>query len=124
MRLVIRALLEKTAVDPVVLDIRSMSSFADFFVICSGLSPRQVQALSQHVEDSLRLHGLKPLGIEGREESRWVLLDFNDVIIHIFYQPWREFYNLEGLWSEAARLPLEPSPAVSPEALVSREMNA
>ncbi len=86
-----------------VLDVRPMSSFADFFIICSGASHRQVQALAEHVEAVMRQHGLRPLGVEGSQEARWILLDCNDVIIHIFYQPWREFYDLEGLWLEAPR---------------------
>lgn len=123
MRWAARILLEKKAQDVVILDVSQLSSFTDFFLICSGQSHRQVQALSRHVEDALRREGLKPLGIEGLEEGNWVLLDFNDVIIHIYYQPWREFYDLEGLWSDAARLAPESSPAASPEAPPPREAN-
>ncbi|WP_083800232.1 ribosome silencing factor [Desulfobacca acetoxidans] len=101
--LCVNSLREKKAIDVVVLDVRPMSSFADFFIICSGASHRQVQALAEHVEAVMRQHGLRPLGVEGSQEARWILLDCNDVIIHIFYQPWREFYDLEGLWLEAPR---------------------
>jgi ribosome-associated protein len=104
-QLCVRTLLEKKALDVVVLDVRSMSSFADFFIICSGSSNRQVNALAGYLEEALKRHGVRPLGIEGSQqaEARWVLVDCNDVIIHIFYQPWREFYDLEGLWLEAPR---------------------
>jgi ribosome-associated protein len=95
--------LAKKALDVVVLDVRTMSSFADFFIICSGTSHRQVSALAGHVEEALKRHGERPLGTEGPQEARWVLVDCNDVIIHIFSQPWREFYDLEGLWLEAPR---------------------
>jgi ribosome-associated protein len=99
----VRTLLEKKALDVVVLDVRSMSSFADFFIICSGSSPRQVAALAGYLEEALKRHGVRPLGVEGSQEARWVLVDCNDVIVHIFSQPWREFYDLEGLWLEAPR---------------------
>jgi ribosome-associated protein len=95
--------LGKKAQDIVVLDVRAMSSFADFFVICSGSSHRQVAALAGYLEEDLKRHGVKPLGVEGSQEARWVLVDCNDVIVHIFYHPWREFYDLEGLWLEAPR---------------------
>jgi ribosome-associated protein len=93
--------LEKKALDVVVLDVRAMSSFADFFIICSGSSHRHVAALAGHLEEALKQHGVRPLGVEGPQEARWVLVDYNDVIIHIFSQPWREFYDLVGVWLEA-----------------------
>jgi ribosome-associated protein len=102
-QLCVRTLLEKKASDIVVLDVRAMSSFADFFIICSGSSHRQVTALAGYLEEILKQHGVRPLGVEGPQEARWVLVDCNDVIIHIFYQPWREFSDLEGLWLEAPR---------------------
>lgn len=101
------------------LDVRTLSSFTDFFIICSGQSPRQVLALARYVEDAMAEVGVKPLGREGLEEGRWVLLDFNDVIVHIFHQPVREFYDLEGLWSEAILQDIELLPA-----LHSKEMQA
>lgn len=101
--LCVRILREKKALDIVVLDVRAMSSFADIFIICSGSSHRQVSALAGHLEETLKNHGVRPLGVEGLQESRWILVDCNDIIVHIFYQPWREFYDLEGLWLEAPR---------------------
>lgn len=87
----------------VVLDVRHLTSIADFFIICSGNSHRQVAALASNLEEALQAEGVRPLGVEGYQEARWILLDCADVIVHIFYQPWREFYDLEGLWLEAPR---------------------
>lgn len=99
----VRLLEDKKAKDIVALDVRSLASFTDYFIICSATSRRQVQALAQHLEEELATQGIKPLGVEGAQEGLWILLDFNDVVVHIFHQPWREFYDLEGLWLEAPR---------------------
>jgi ribosome-associated protein len=93
--------------EAVLLEVTEFCSFADFFIICSGGSRRHVLALAQHVEEALAQAGLKPLGVEGLEEGQWVLLDYNDMVIHIFLQPLREFYNLEDLWSEAPKTLIE-----------------
>ena len=95
------------ALDLVLLDVARFSSFADYFIICSGKSGRQVQGIADNLEDELRHRGLKPIGTEGKREGHWVLLDYGDVIIHVFYDPVRYFYDLESLWSDAARLELE-----------------
>jgi len=87
--------------DPVLLEVTEFCSFADYFIICSGGSSRQVLALAQHLQEALAQAGQKPLGVEGLEEGQWVLLDYNILVIHIFMQPLRQFYNLEDLWSEA-----------------------
>ena len=81
-----------------------LTTMADFFVICSGRSDRQVQALSGAIADELRDSGIRPLGVEGRESSRWVLLDFGSVIVHVFAPEEREFYGLERLWSGAQQV--------------------
>ena len=81
-----------------------LTTMADFFVICSGRSDRQVQALSGAIVDELREEGIRPLGVEGRESSRWVLLDFGSVIVHVFAPEEREFYGLERLWSGAPQV--------------------
>jgi ribosome-associated protein len=91
--------------DPLILDVRGLSSLGDYFIICSGTSKRHVQALAQHLQEALRQAGVKPLGVEGLEEGHWVLLDYVEVVIHLFITPLREFYDLEGLWMEAKRLP-------------------
>jgi len=95
------------ASDLVLLDVSNFASFADYFIICGGKSSRQVQGIADNLEESLKEHGLKPLGIEGRREGHWVLMDYGDVIIHIFYEPDRNLYDLESLWSEAEKVRLE-----------------
>jgi ribosome-associated protein len=90
--------------DVLILDVRGLSSLWDFFIICSGGSKRHVQALAQHLQEALGQAGVKPLGVEGLEEGNWVLLDYVDVVIHLFMKPLRDFYDLEGLWVEATRL--------------------
>lgn len=103
-----RAALDHKAIDLAILEVKNLSSFADYFVISSGNSDRQVQAIASHIEEKLGKQGLHPLGIEGKREGRWVLLDYGDVIIHIFYDPIREFYDLERLWSDAPRVEMPP----------------
>jgi ribosome-associated protein len=88
--LYIKAALGKKAMNLVALDVHDLTSFADIFIICSGRSNRQVNA--------------KPLSVEGVGDGHWVLLDYGHVIIHVFYEPVREFYDLEGLWLDAKRI--------------------
>lgn len=102
--LYIKAVLEKKAADVVALDVRGLTSVADFFIICSGRSNRQVAAIANFVERYLKKTGIKPLSVEGKNEGLWVLLDYGDVIIHVFYETVRKFYDLEGLWSDAKRI--------------------
>jgi ribosome-associated protein len=98
---------EYKALDVLLLDVSKQSSFADYFLICSGKSSRQVQGLADNLESGLRDKGIRPLGTEGRQEGQWVLMDYGDVIVHIFYEPVRGFYNLESLWSEARKVRFE-----------------
>ncbi len=93
------------------LEVTEFCSFSDFFILCSGGSRRHVLALAQHLEETLARAGVKPLGVEGLEEGQWVLMDYNTVVIHIFMQPLREFYNLEDLWSEAPRTQIDTDAA-------------
>ena len=90
--------------DVLILDVRGLSSLWDFFIICSGGSKRHVQALAQHLQETLGQAGVKPLGVEGLEEGNWILLDYVDVVVHLFLKPLRDFYDLEGLWVDAGRL--------------------
>jgi len=83
---------------PLIYEVAEIVSYADYFVICSGRSTRHVQALAEHLEKALRQRRIKPIGMEGLTEGQWVLLDLGDVIVHIFYQPMRAIYDLEGLW--------------------------
>jgi ribosome-associated protein len=111
-RIVARVCLEKKAEDLVILDVRGISSFADYFVIMSGRSTRHVQGLAQVVDEELRRKRLDAEASEGYNEGRWILLDYNDVVVHIFYGEVRSFYDLEGLWHDAPRVAVqEPAPA-------------
>lgn len=93
---------EKKAHDIRVLQIGVLSSIAEYFVICSGRSVRQVRAIAEHIQLMLKdSQAQSPLGVEGEEEGIWILLDYVDVIVHVFYEPTREVYRLEKLWSEA-----------------------
>ena len=103
-RLCLEIIQERKAIDPVLMEVGRLTSFTDYFLVASGNSSRQVQAISQHMARRLREEGFKPFGIEGEQEAHWVLMDYGDVVIHIFYQPVREFYDLEGLWTEAPRV--------------------
>jgi len=103
----------KKASDLVVMDVSRLTSIADFFVICNGRSDRQVQSIAQAIEEHLGELGLRPLAVEGYQRGQWVLMDFNDVVVHIFYTPVREFYDLDRLWAEAPRLQV-PEQAASP----------
>ena len=103
----VKAVMGKKAIDLVLLDVRGLTSIADFFIICSGSSNRQVMAIAEFIQVDLKKHGIKPLGIEGIKEGHWVLLDYGHVIIHVFYEPLRSFYDLEGLWTDAKRINTE-----------------
>ncbi|MGI8658732.1 MAG: ribosome silencing factor [Candidatus Limnocylindria bacterium] len=95
---------DKKGNDIVMLRTAELTTMADFFVICSGRSDRQVAALSGAIVDELRDEGIRPRGMEGRQSSRWVLLDFGSVIVHVFAPEEREFYGLERLWSQATQV--------------------
>jgi ribosome-associated protein len=107
--LLTRFALEKKARDLVVLEVRELTSIADYFIICSGSSDRQVQSIAQGIEENLSETGHSLLSVEGANRGHWVLMDFSDVIVHIFYEPVREFYDLDGLWGHAPRVEL-PEP--------------
>lgn len=97
----VNACLTKKAQDLTILDVRNLSSFTDYFILCTGQSDRQVQAVCSAVQEYLKERGIRPLGIEGERHGRWILMDYGDVVIHIFYETVRELYDLERLWSEA-----------------------
>ncbi len=109
-----RAAAERRGIDPVLLDLRGVSSVADFFLVVSGRSDTQVRAISEGIEHDLRAEGHRPLGVEGLRTGQWVLLDYEDVVVHVFYETARQFYDLERLFSTAPRLPLPvEAPAAS-----------
>jgi len=95
---------DKKASDIVLLRTAEVTTMADYFVIASGRSETQVQALSKAIVDELRDEGIKPIGVEGRSSARWVLLDYGSVIVHLFAPEEREYYGLERLWSEAIQV--------------------
>ena len=97
---------DKKAADIRALDVRERSTFTDYFLLCSGMSDRQVTAVAHHVEESLKKEGLMPLGIEGIREGRWVLLDYGDFVVHVFLSSVREFYDFDRLWGSAPEIPL------------------
>jgi ribosome-associated protein len=105
--LYIRAVMGKKAINPVALDVRGLTSVSDVFIICSGRSNRQVLAIAEDIQVKLKKHGIKPLSVEGKTEGHWVLLDYGHVVIHVFYEPVRTFYDLEGLWIDAKRIKIE-----------------
>lgn len=100
----VKAVLERKARDVVLLDVRELTTVADAFLICSGTSNRQVTAIADSVHRSLKKQGLKPLSVEGKRDGHWVLMDYGQMVIHIFYGTVREFYDLEGLWRDATRV--------------------
>jgi ribosome-associated protein len=101
----VQAIVGKKAESVVVMDLRGLSSIADAFIICSARSNRQASAIAEHVQRFLlKQHGIKPLSVDGKTEGLWVLMDYGHVIIHIFYEATRRFYDLEGLWIDARRI--------------------
>ncbi len=100
----VRAALGRKAVGLVALDMRALTSIADVFIICSGRSNRQVSAIAEFIIAELKKQGVKPLSTEGLKGGHWVLIDYGHVIIHVFYEPVRHFYDLEGLWVDAKRI--------------------
>ncbi len=102
-----KAALKKKAEDPVVLDLQGLTFVADYFIICSGESTTQVRAIAEAVEEEFSAAGVKPAGIEGLRYCHWVLLDYGDVIVHVFEKETRAYYNLEKLWMDAAVIEID-----------------
>ena len=100
----VSAALGRKAMGVVVLDVRHLTSVADFFIICSGRSNRQVTAIAEHIHTRLKAEHIRPLSVEGKREGHWVLIDYGATVIHVFYEPVRRFYDLEGLWADARRV--------------------
>lgn len=94
----------RKAEDIVILDMRGISAYCDTFVICHGSNRRQVRAIAEGVVEDLRAKGVRPVGLEGLDASRWVLIDLGDLLVHVFDAPMRGFYDLESLWSDAPRV--------------------
>jgi ribosome-associated protein len=102
----IAAALDKKAIEPVLIDVCGRASYADFIAVVSGRSDRQVDAIADGVCTAMAEHGRRPLGREGARNGRWVLIDFGDVVMHVFYHPLREVFDIESLWIDAPRVKL------------------
>jgi len=112
-----RASIDKMADNPKILDLSKHSTFTDFFVICSAISDRKVQAISDSILHQLSQAGRKPTSLEGYSEGRWVLMDYGDIVVHIFQDTLRKYYDLEGLWKDAPQIQIPAvffAPAASP----------
>jgi ribosome-associated protein len=105
----VRFALDKKAYDLVLMEVGDLTSIADFFLICTGRSDTQVQAIASSIEESLARQGIKPLSVEGYSHGQWVVVDYGDVVVHVFNEPVRAFYDLERLWARAPRVTL-PEP--------------
>jgi ribosome-associated protein len=112
---------EKKAIEPVVLDLREISSFTDYFVIVSGANERQVQAISDAVYESLKKAGHAAARVEGYKTAEWILLDYGDFVVHVFEEKARKFYDLERLWRESKRVELPPEFSTDSPSSLRRE---
>lgn len=106
--------LERKTLDPALLDVTGLCSYTDFLLILGGKSGRQVRAIAESIQRGMRSDGHRPLGTEGANEGRWVLLDYGELVVHIFLDELRDFYDLESLWVDAPRLGMNVSPKSAP----------
>jgi ribosome-associated protein len=104
----IEAALEKKALEPVLIDVTEKGTYTDYILVVSGRSDRHVQAVADGVLEAMKQQtGALPIGVEGKRDGHWTLIDFGDLIVHVFYHPMREFYDLEGLWVDAPRVKVD-----------------
>jgi ribosome-associated protein len=113
-------MLDKKATDALILQVAPLTSVADYLVISSADSDRQASAIADHIDGILSRSGVKPFGVEGRWSSQWVLMDYGDVIVHIFRQDVRDHYALERLWADAKRIAIPGQPPAPQPAIISR----
>ena len=106
-KVAIAAALDKKAVEPILIDVCGRSSYADFIAVVSGRSDRQVDAIADGVCEAMAAQGRRAIGREGARNGRWVLIDFGDVVMHVFYHPLREVFDIESLWIDAPRVKLQ-----------------
>jgi ribosome-associated protein len=99
--------LDKKALEPILLDVRALCSFTNYQLIVSGRSDRQVDAIAEGIETGLKGHGLRALSSEGARSGQWALLDYGDFVVHVFVHAAREHYDIEGLWNDAPRVPID-----------------
>jgi ribosome-associated protein len=103
----VAAAIDNKALDPVLLDVHGLCSYANYIVIVSGRSDRHVESMREGISKAMREHGHLPLGTEGVKSGQWALLDYGDCVVHVFYHATREHYDLEGLWIDANRVPID-----------------
>ena len=112
----VQSALDKKATDVVVLDLRNSPAFTDYFILCSGGSPRQVKAIADAIEEALKESKVRPAHVEGYDRGEWVLMDYFNFIVHVFSPPMRLFYSLERLWGDAERIDVTDEPPAPPKA--------
>lgn len=112
--LTVQAASNKKAETIKILDLRNLSSFTDYFVVCSGQSDRQVQAIADSVCIELKEDGFTPISIEGYKDGRWIVVDYGDVVIHVFHDALRDYYDIEQLWYDAKRVPIPQELYITP----------
>ena len=95
---------EKKAKDIIVLDVRKITTISDYFIVCSTSNERQARAIAEGMRMRMKELGRREMGVEGIEDARWVLQDFGDIVLHIFHESQREFYDIEGLWADAKQV--------------------
>ena len=117
----LQAASEKKAIEPVVLDLREIASFTDYFMILSGANERQVQAISDEIYENLKKAGHAAARVEGYKTAEWILLDYGDFVVHVFEQKARKFYDLERLWRESKRVELPPEFSTDSASSLRRE---
>jgi ribosome-associated protein len=105
----VEAALEKKAYDLIVVEVEHLSSIADYFLIATGRSDVQVQAIARGIEERMARENSHPISIEGLHHAHWVVLDYDDIVVHLFFEPVREFYRLERTWTDAREITL-PEP--------------
>lgn len=98
---------EKKAKDILLLEVKDLTDIADYFLLLSGVTERHVKTIYEHIEKEMKGNGIFPYSVEGAEEGRWVIIDYNDVVVHIFLERIRKFYDLESLWFEAKKMRIE-----------------
>ncbi len=104
------AALSKKALEPVLLDVTGQASYTDYILLVSGSSDRHVQTITDAVVESMAKERRRPIGVEGSAGGQWSLIDFGDIVVHVFYHPMRGFYDLEGLWCDAPRVAIDVPP--------------
>ncbi len=110
-----QAVLDLRAVEPIVLDLRELTVITDYFLVCHGTSNVHLRAIADRVQERLEERRIRPIGVEGYAEAQWILLDYGDLVVHIFAEEQREFYSLERLWSDAPHRELSPSDERRPD---------